>query len=275
MSYTGSNKRVVKNTIILSIRMVVVMIISLFTSRLLLKYLGVEDYGLYNVVGAVIGMMSLVNGVLSGSGTRYLTYSLGEDGSLRLKQTFTTMMNVQIIMAIITAVVLLTLGAWVLDGKSNIPPSRLDSVNFSFYCVIFSTVFTLLVVPFNSAVVAYERMSAFAWLTFLDVFTKLGVVYLLSVATVDRLKLYAALVAGIQVVHGCITVGYCLVQFKNLRYIRYFDLRYRSVRLGLASYEDPLRFILRFRRKERELGRCFRAPQNSGKHRSSRRQARE
>ena len=120
MSYTGSNKRVVKNTIILSIRMVVVMIIGLFTSRLLLKYLGVEDYGLYNVVGAVIGMMSLVNGVLSGSGTRYLTYSLGEDGSLRLKQTFTTMMNVQIIMAIITAV---------MPSRKSSPP-RLASFSF-------------------------------------------------------------------------------------------------------------------------------------------------
>lgn len=226
MAYTGSNKRVLKNTIVLYIRMMVVMFVSLFTSRLLLKYLGVEDFGLYNVVGAVVGMMSMLNGVLASSGTRYLTCSLGAGDMTRLRETFTTMINVQIIMALLTAVVLLTLGWWVLDGKANIPPERMDAVNFVFYCVVFAAVWHLLVVPFNSAVIAYERMSAFAWLTFLDVFSKLGCVYALSVTPYDRLKTYALFVVVVQIVYSLITVGYVKIQFRELKYIRYFNLKY-------------------------------------------------
>ena len=226
VAYTGSNKRVLKNTIVLYVRMMVVMFVSLFTSRLLLKYLGVEDYGLYNVVGAVVGMMSMINGVLASSGTRYLTCSLGADGAQKLKETFTTMINVQLLVALLSAIVLLALGAWVLNGKANIPPERVNAVNFVFYCAVFTAVLHLLVVPFHSAVIAYERMSAFAWLTFLDVFAKLGVVYMLSVTPFDCLKTYALLGAIVQVIYSLITVGYVVVQFKELRYIRYFNLKY-------------------------------------------------
>lgn len=226
MSYTGSNRRVLKNTILLYIRMMVVMFVSLFTSRLLLKYLGVEDYGLYNVAAAVVAMMSSINGVLASSGTRFLTCSLGAGDSRRLKETFTTMINVQAIMALVTCAVLMTLGAWILKGKTNIPAERLDAVNFVFYCVIFNAVLHLLVVPFNSAVIAYERMSAFAWLTFFDVFAKLGIVYMLAVTTFDKLKAYALLGSAIQVVYALLTIVYAVIQFKELRYVRYFNMRY-------------------------------------------------
>ncbi len=226
MAYTGSNRRVLKNTIVLYVRMMVVMFVSLFTSRLLLKYLGVEDYGLYNVAAAVVGMMSAINGVLASSGTRFLTYSLGVGDSRRLKETFTTMVNVQIIMALVTVVALMTLGAWILGGRTNIPGERLEAVNFVFYCVIFNAVLHLLIVPFNSAVIAYERMSAFAWLTLFDVFAKLGIVYMLAVTTSDKLKVYALLGSVIQVIYALLTVVYVVVQFKEIRYIRYFNLKY-------------------------------------------------
>ena len=226
MSYTGSNRRVLKNTIILYVRMLVVMFVSLFTSRLLLKYLGVEDYGLYNVVGAIVAMMSALTGVLASSGTRYLTYSLGAGDSRRLKETFTTMVNVQLIMSCVASIVLLTIGFWILEGKSNIPGERINATNFAFYCVIIGTILHLLIVPFHSAIIAYERMGAFAWLAFFDVFAKLGTVYALSVVSFDKLKTYALLGVVVQIVYAIVTIVYVLVQFRELRYVRYFNLKY-------------------------------------------------
>lgn len=167
-----NNKRIAKNTAMLYVRMLFIIAVSLYTSRIILQALGVEDYGIYNAVGGVVAMFSIISGSLSVAISRYLTYEIGIGNKQKLNTIFSTSVNIQIVMSLIVMVVAEVVGVWFLNTKMNIPTNRLYSANWVLQCSIITFMVNLISVPYNSLIIAHEKMSAFAYISILEVILK-------------------------------------------------------------------------------------------------------
>ena len=200
------------------IRMFVMMLIGLYTSRVILNTLGVEDYGVYNVVGGVVAMFSIISSSLSGSVSRFLTFEIGREDMRRLKEIFSTSIIVQTAMAVGIVVVMEFVGVWFLNHKMNIPPGRMVSANFVLQCSIVSFALGLINTPFSALIVAHERFGIFAYLTLSDSILKLLVVYLLYISPFDKLKTYATLLLAVTVLVQIVYFIYCRRQFEECRF---------------------------------------------------------
>ena len=142
-----NNKRIAKNTLLLYVRMLFTMAVSLFTSRVILNTLGVEDYGINNVVGGIVTMFSVLSGSLSSSISRFITFELGKGNIERLKTIFSTGVNIQLGMSVLIIIIAEAVGIWLLNGKVNIPADRIVAANWVFQCAILTFVRALLSVP--------------------------------------------------------------------------------------------------------------------------------
>lgn len=210
------------------------MIISLFTSRLILEALGVDNFGIYNVVGGFVGMFSIISGSLSSSISRYLTYTLGK-GDLRVMKTvFATSVNVQLILAVVIVIVGETVGLWFLNYKMNIPPGRMYAANWVLQCSIFSFVMGLICTPYNASIIAHEKMNVFAYMTILDVILKLVFVYVLFITPFDILITYSVSLVLISLLMRIIYGVYCTRKFKECRYEFVFDKKLLKQMTGFA-----------------------------------------
>ena len=158
-----NNKRIAKNTLLLYFRMLLLMLISLYTSRVILNALGVEDYGIYNVVGGVVTMFSMLSGSLSSAISRFITFELGKGDILKLKNVFSSSVTIQAGLALIIIVIAETLGLWFLNQKMVIPVNRMVAANWCFQFSIITFAINLISVPYNAAIIAHEKMSAFAY----------------------------------------------------------------------------------------------------------------
>ncbi len=224
MSQTSdNNKRIAKNTLLLYFRMLFMMGISLFTSRVVLNTLGVEDYGIYNVVGGIVTMFTVLSGSLSASISRFITFELGKGNVQRLKTVFSSGVNIQLGMSILVVVLAEAVGIWFLNTKMNIPPARLDAANWVFQCAILTFVLNLLSVPYNAAIIAHEKMSAFAYISVVEVSLKLIIVYMLVISPFDRLKTYAVLLLCVGAIIRFIYGFYCKRHFEECTYHFIFD----------------------------------------------------
>ena len=218
MSYTPNSGRLLKNTVILYIRMALMMCISLYTSRVVLQTLGVEDYGIYNVVGGVVVMFCFLNDGMTTSTQRFLTFELGTGNKKRLNEIFATSLHIHLIIS--AAIVLLgeTIGLWFMMEKLVIPPERHVAAMWCYQLSIFTTVVTIMSYPYNAAIVAHEKMSAFAYISILDAVLKLLLVYLLLVFRMDRLILYAVLFACEKLLIRMVYNVYCTRHFEECHY---------------------------------------------------------
>lgn len=216
-NHQENNRRIAKNTLMLYLRMIIVMAVSLYTSRLVLDALGVEDYGIYQVVGGLVGMFGILTGSLSVSTSRFLTYALGTGNFDELKRTFATVRTLHIILAISMFVLCEFLAAWFLKTKLTIPPNRLYAAQCVLQCSIISFSISLLNVPYGASVISHEKMSAFAYMSILEVTVKLLIVYLLYNAPMDRLIYYALLGLGIKLLYQAIYVTYCYIKFPECK----------------------------------------------------------
>lgn len=223
MSVPSTNKTIAKNTVFLYFRMIFTMIVSLYTSRVILQTLGVEDYGIYQSVGGIVGFLSFINSALSSGSSRFLTYELGIGDFEKLKRTFSTTLTIHIAIALLVVIVAETFGIWFLHHKLVIPVERMDAAVYTFHISILTSVFTLTQVPYNASIIAHEKMSVFAYMSILDCLAKLGIVYLLSIVGYDKLKLYATLLFILQVGLMCIYRLYCSRHFKETVYRFVFD----------------------------------------------------
>lgn len=214
----GDNKRIAKNTLYLYIRMMFTMIISLYTSRVVLQKLGVDDYGIYQSVGGIVGFLSFINSALSIGSSRFLTYALGERDFEKLKNTFSTTLTIHIIISFIIVIVAETLGLWFLYNKLVIPEARMSSALFVYQLSILTAVFTLTQVPYNASIISHEKMSIYAYMSIFEVLAKLAICYLLSIGDFDRLKLYALLLFLVQISLMVFYRIYCTMHFKETRY---------------------------------------------------------
>jgi len=219
--------------IMLYVRMFFMMLIGLFTSRVVLRTLGVTDFGIYNVVGGVVAMMGLLNGAMSVSTTRYLTFELGKNDKARLKQVFSVCMTIYLLLSLIFLVAAETIGLWFMNTQLVIPPERITAANWVYQFSILTVINSLLMNPYNAVLIAHERMNIYAYISVLEALLKLGIVYLLLVIPFDRLIVYGFLFMMMTLFTTMIYRIYCIRHYAESRYSFYWD---KPLFLELTSY---------------------------------------
>ena len=225
MSDTSSaNKRIAKNTLVLYVRMLFTMGISLFTSRVILQTLGVEDYGISSVVGGVISMFTFINAAMVSSTQRYLNFELVRGDANQLRSVFSTSLQIHALIALAIIVLSETVGLWFLNEKLVIPEARMNAAMWVYQCSILSCAVSIMSTPYNAVIVAHEKMSAFAYISILDVSLKLLVVYLLVVLPFDKLIILAILNLLVQLFIRYIYTLYCHRHFPE----SYFQFRFNK-----------------------------------------------
>lgn len=209
----SSNKRLAKNTLLLYLRTIAVMIISIFTSRVILQSLGIEDYGTYNVIGGFVAMFSMLGGTLVTATQRFINVELGKKEDGNPNEVFCTAMGIHIGLAIIIFIALETFGLWFLNYKMNIPDGRMLAANVVFQCSILAFLLNIICMPYNAIIIAYERMKAFAYISLYDVIMKLLISYALFIFIYDRLIIYAILLLVLAISERSIYSIYCRKHF--------------------------------------------------------------
>jgi len=215
-----NNKRIAKNTLMLYIRMMFGMMVSLYTSRVVLNTLGVEDYGIYNVAGGFVAMLSLISNSLSASTGRFLTFELGKGDMQQLKQVFSTSLTIHALLAVFVLILAETIGIWwFLNEKMTIPADRLYAANWVFQSSVFAFMVGLFSVPYNASIVSHEKMSVFAYLGIFDVLMRLGIVLFIAYSPwqFDRLIIYAMLLVGVSMIGQLANMAYCNRHFQECK----------------------------------------------------------
>lgn len=214
----ANTKRIAKNTILLYFRMLFLMCISLFTSRVILDVLGVVDYGIYHVVGGFVSMFALISAALTSASSRFLNYEMGRGQEGRLPTVFSTSFIVHIVLAIIIALLCESFGIWYVNNKMVIPEERLFAANWVFQISVANFCLNLITVPFNAAIIAHERLSVFAFVSIVEGVLRLLICYFVAVSSFDHLITYALLYMLIQV--GVMTYYriYCRKHFVECRF---------------------------------------------------------
>lgn len=233
---SANNKRIAKNALLLYFRMFITMAVSLYTSRVILKALGVEDFGIYNVVGGVVTMLTFINTAMGSASQRYITFELGHKNYKQLYTVFCTSVEVHILIAIIIAILSETIGIWFLNTHMEIPSLRLEAANWVYQFSILSCIVSILYVPFNATIIAHEKMSAFAYISIIEVLLKLIIVYMLMLSEIDRLILYSILIFSIQLFIFIIYVTYCICHFPETRFKFIFDKQLFKNMISFASW---------------------------------------
>ena len=218
MSYTPSSSRLMKNTFLLFFRMGLLMCINLYTSRIVLEALGVEDFGIYNVVGGVVVMLGFINDSMTNSTRRFLNFELGTGNKQRLHEVFVTSLNIYLIISVLVVILGETIGLWFVLEKMTIPQERMTAALWCYHISIFTAVIDILSCPYISAIVAHEKMKSFAYIAILDAILKLLLVYLLLIFDYDRLIFYALLYAGEKILIRIIYNIYCVRNFDECKY---------------------------------------------------------
>lgn len=232
----SNNKRIAKNTILLYGRMLLMMVISLYTSRVILNALGVEDYGIYNVVGGVVSMFTILSGSLSAAISRFITFELGTGNIEKLKKVFCTAINVQIILIALITLLLETIGLWFLNCKMVIPAERLVAANWVFQFSVITFAVNLWSVPYNASIIAHERMSAFAYISIFDAVARLAIAFAVIKNPVDRLVFYGLLILIVGVVQRFLYTWYCKKHFEECHYKLMYDKQTTKEMFGLAGW---------------------------------------
>lgn len=220
---TANKKRIAKNTLFLYFRMLIVMAVSLFTQRVVLDKLGATDYGIYYAVAGVVAMLGFLNGTLSTGTSRFLTFEMGRGDMVKLKNTFSTAFYSHLILAAIVVLILLTGGIWFVENKLVIPAERLDAAKWVLVVSVLTTFVSITQVPYTSVIIAHENMSIYAYIGLFEAFAKLGIVYLLTLASWDKLIFYAILIAAVQITVALSYRFYCAHHYNESHLLRHFD----------------------------------------------------
>lgn len=219
-STSTNNKRIAKNTMYMYLRMGITMLVSLYTSRVVLSNLGISDFGIYNVVGSFVAAFSFISGPLSGATQRFYNYELGRNNEKQVNVIFNMGIIIFLVLAIFLFLIIQFVGLWFINVKMSLPPERLYVALIVFEFSIASFVFNLLKTPFESLVIANEKMSFYAWMSIVDVILKLANAFSLILFTGDKLELFAANVLVINIIVAACAVIYCLKKFTYIRFLR-------------------------------------------------------
>lgn len=208
-----SGKRVAKNTMFLYIRQLLLLVVSLFTVRVILNALGESDYGLYNVVGGIVVMFSFINSGMVQASQRFLSYEMGADDICQLDKIFSSINTIHWIIAIISIILLETLGLWFVNTQLNVPEGRLYTANLVYQFSIFSFAFGIIGVPYNAELIAHEKMSVYAYISVGEAIFKLLICYIVMMTSYDRLSIYGALLMMVAAINTLVLYLYCSRKF--------------------------------------------------------------
>ena len=236
MANVNNNKRIAKNTIYLYFRTILIMMVTLFTSRVVLKTLGITDYGIYNAIGGLVAMFSMISGALTNAISRYITFELGRENSDKLNLTFCTSVNIQIVISLVIFVLCEALGVWFLNYKMVIPPDRLVAANWVLQCSLLTFVINLISVPYNACIIAHENMRVYAYISILDAILKLSIVYMLIVSPIDKLIMYSILLVAVSLIIRFLYGIYCGRHYSETKYSLKYDKRIFNEMLGFAGW---------------------------------------
>ncbi len=232
----ANNKRIAKNTLFLYFRTLIILVVSLYTSRVILNALGVEDYGIYNVVGGVVAMFSVISGALSSAISRFITFELGKGKTEKLGIVFSTSVNIQFGISLLIILIGEIVGLWFLNYKMNIPPERLVAANWVLQCSLLTFCINLISVPYNACIIAHEKMDTFAYVSVLEAFLKLAVCFLILVSPLDRLIFYAILLVFVSLIIRMTYTVYCHRHFEESHYHFVFDKSVMREMTGFAGW---------------------------------------
>lgn len=237
MGVDSNSKRIAKNTLLLYLRMFLIMAISIYTSRVILNALGVDDYGIYNVVGGFVGLFAVVNASLVSAIVRFITTEQGIGNLENEKKIFCTSINVEIIVASIVLLLAETLGLWFLNERMVIPAEKLFAANVVYQLSLASFVISLISIPYTASIVAHEKMSAFAYISIIDAIWRLVVAYVICVIDDNRLIVYAILLSFVTILVQFIYIVYCKRKFPECIYHLLFDKEILGRMLRFAGWE--------------------------------------
>lgn len=230
---TSNNRRIAKNTGLLYIRMLFTMGVSLYTSRVVLNALGVVDFGIYNVVGGVVAMLGFLNGALSSSTSRFLTYELGKKNFDQLKKVFSTTLTIHIALALIILIFAETFGLWFLLNKLVIPHDRMTAALWVYQFSILTCLVSITQVPYNASIIAHEQMNIYAYVSIVEAVLKLLIVYLLVLTGFDKLKAYAVLMFLVGITIAMTYRIYCIRTYSECHYSFQWD---KEIYTSIASF---------------------------------------
>lgn len=223
MSNTDNNKRIAKNTLFLYIRMILVLLVSLITTRIVLKALGIVDYGIYNVVAGFVSMFAFLNTSMSNGIQRFYNFQLGANDEASVRDVYNTALQIQGLLAIVILILLETIGVWYMHTQMVIPAERFDTAMWVFQFSVTSMLLVVMQIPYSAAIMAYERMDYYAYVSIFDVVAKLVIAYMLMTTSSDRLLLYGFLNLLVSVVSFFLYVIYSKKHFKYLKLkIKYY-----------------------------------------------------
>ena len=232
----SDNKKIAKNTLLLYARMILLMLVSLYTSRVILNGLGVADYGIYNVVGGVVTMFTMLSGSLTAAISRFLTFELGTGNKEKLKSIFSASVTIQIALSFIVLVLAETVGLWFMNEKLIISDDRLCAANWCYQFSIITFVINLISVPYNSAIIAHEKMSAFAYISILEAVGKLLIALGIVFSPIDNLIFYGLMVAVLAIIIRIIYGWYCKKNFNECKYYFVWDKKLLSQIFAFAGW---------------------------------------
>lgn len=228
-----SNKRIAKNTLMLYFRMILTMLVSLYTSRVVLNTLGVEDFGIYNVVAGFVTMFGFLNSAMASATQRFLAFEIGKGDHDQLRNVFSMSVNIHFLIAFIIFILAETIGLWFVNTQLTIPAGRMGAAQCVYQFSILAMMVTMVSVPYNAMIIAHERMNVFAWVSIIEVSLKLFIVFMLQWFGFDKLKFYAVLTFCVSLIIRFIYGFYCSRQFKESRFRYFWD---RPLFKTLASY---------------------------------------
>lgn len=233
---SDNTKRIARNTLILYFRTLFTMLVTLFTSRVILNTLGVDDYGIYNVVGGFVAMFAVLSSSLSNAISRFITFELGHGDKAKLNLIFCTGVNIQIGMSILIVIVCEAIGVWFLNCEMSIPAERLYAANWVLQFCMLTFCINLISVPYNAAIIAHEKMDAYAYISILEVVLTLGAVFLLVVSPIDKLVAYSILLFLVKLLIRIIYGVYCGRRFEECKYHLIFNKSLLKEMSGFAGW---------------------------------------
>lgn len=227
---------IAKNALFLYVRMLLTMAVGLYTARVVLQVLGVEDYGIYSIVGGVVTLFSFFNSAMSSATQRFLAFDIGRQDERQLRNTFNATVIIHVGIALLILVLAETVGLWFVKNKLNVPAERMETIHWIYQFSVFTFLIGVIQVPFNALIIARERMSVYAIMSIAEVILKLVIVYVLILFDYDKLKLYAILIFGASLVVALFYGIYCRRNFREAHFKWYYEKQYFSTLIAYSGW---------------------------------------
>lgn len=232
----ANSRRIAKNTVMLYVRMLLMMAVTLYTSRVILDVLGVDDYGIYSLVAGFVTLFAFVSQALNNAIQRYLNIALGKGNKQYFQSIFSTSINIFLLLSLIVLMVGETFGIWFVNTQLNVAVERMSATRWVFHFSILVFIFSMIRVPYNAAIIAHEEMGFYAFISIIEVLLRLGVVFLLQFFDYDKLILYAVLYFVTILIVNAIYHLYCLRMFKECKYVFIWDKRLFKELLSFSGW---------------------------------------